>query len=205
MKKILITGGNGDISIAIIKLLESLNEYEIFAPGKNQLDVTNVDNIEEYFKDKYFDVIVNNAGYIVPKSITESPVSNYLTTLNVNLMGTFHITNRALKANPKAYIINIGSSAATKSHANWSAYCAAKAAVVMATECWAEEGVQAICLSPGRTATKMREALFPKEDKKTLLNPNDFAKVVIKALNFEYELGSNINVNVKTIGGLLNG
>jgi hypothetical protein len=58
-------------------------------------------------------------------------------------------------------------------------------------------------LSPGRTATKMRAELFSDEDISTLLNPIDFAKVVIKALNFKFELGTNIDVNLSNIKELL--
>jgi 3-oxoacyl-[acyl-carrier protein] reductase len=100
-------------------------------------------------------------------------------------------------------IINIGSAAAVESHATWSEYCASKAAVVMATKCWAEDGLYAVAVSPGRTKTKMRKSLFPNEDQETLLDPVDFAKVVMKAIRGKYESGSNILVWKKNVQQLL--
>ena len=44
-KKVLITGGNGGIAIAIKEALES-DGYEVFAPGRQDRDVTDVLSIE---------------------------------------------------------------------------------------------------------------------------------------------------------------
>lgn len=109
-----------------------------------------------------------------------------------------------LKRNASAKIINIGSSAASKVHGTWSSYCAAKAGVVMATMCWADDGYDVVCISPGRTATKMRKGLYPDEDQTTLLEPENFAKVVRRAINGNYEKGSHINVTKQNVGELLN-
>ena len=47
MKTIVITGGNGDIAQSIKKELEK--EYNILTPGKEELDVTDVKRVNEYF------------------------------------------------------------------------------------------------------------------------------------------------------------
>ena len=104
----------------------------------------------------------------------------------------------------KAKIINIGSSAGTKVHGAWSSYCASKAAVIMATKCWAEEGVDVICLSPGRTITKMRKSMYPNEDPNTLMKPEDFAIVVHQAINNKYSKGINLDVNISNVKELIN-
>ena len=75
---------------------------------------------------------------------------------------------------------------------------------MMATRCWAEDGLYAVAISPGRTKTKMRKNLFPDEDQDTLLDPADFAKVVMKAIRKEFEPGTNVLVwkhNVKQVLG----
>lgn len=99
--------------------------------------------------------------------------------------------------------MNVGSAAAVESHATWSEYCAAKAAVVMATKCWAEDGLYSVVISPGRTRTKMRKTLFPDEDQTTLLEPIDFAKVVMKAVRKEYPTGTHIIVRKTNVQELL--
>jgi len=205
MKKVIITGGNGDIAKAIANELKKMEEYEIYLPTKHELDVTSIDQAEKYISNIIPDVLINNAGHVNPQSIKECDASIDKLSIDINLFGTFNCAATTLKVNKNAQIINIGSSAATKGHGTWSAYCASKAAVVMATKCWADDGVRAICISPGRCATKMRSALYPNENQNTLLKPEDFAKVVAKAIFGEYENGSHLNVNVENIGGYLYG
>lgn len=195
MKKVLITGGQGDIAQAIRKQLNQEGGYEVRTPGKEELDVTKEESVREYIEEYIPDILINNAGYVSPQSIKECDMKHEKTSVEVNLLGVFYCSAVTLQVNPKAQIINIGSSAATKVHATWSSYCATKAAVVMATQCWAEDGVDVICISPGRTKTKMRKSLYPIEDASTLLLPEEFAVVVMKAIQHEYPAGSHINVN----------
>ena len=44
-EKVLITGGNGDIAKALTDLLK-LEGYDVKAPGKNEMDVTDIQSIE---------------------------------------------------------------------------------------------------------------------------------------------------------------
>ena len=201
--KVLITGGNGDIAQSIKQELLSADGYEVLAPGRDVLDVTNVESIEKTISSYIPDILINNAGYVVPKSIKEADVLNSKKHIDINLGGVFYCTEIALKYNPSLQIINIGSAAAVETHATWSEYCATKAAVVMATKCWAEDNLYAVVISPGRTKTKMRKSLFPDEDQETLLKTEDFAKVVMKAVRKEYETGSHIIVRKQNVQELL--
>lgn len=201
-KKVLITGGSGDIAQAIARKLGE-RDYEVRLPGRQELDVTSIESAENYIKAFVPDILINNAGFVQPESIRDCDLSREAKTLDVNLFGTFNCSAAVLRRNPQAKIINIGSSAATKVHGTWSAYCAAKAAVVMATKCWAEDGVDVVCISPGRTRTKMRRNLYPNENQDTLLNPDDFAVVVLQAILGRYERGSHINVNLSNVGELI--
>ena len=202
-KKVLITGGNGGIAQAIKRLLEA-EGYTVLAASRTELDVTNWDSVESVVKKFVPDILINNAGYVVPKSIKEMDLVSTKKHFDINIGGTFYCTGIALKYNPDLQIINIGSAAAVESHATWSEYCASKAAVVMATRCWADDGLYAVSISPGRTRTKMRKALFPDEDQSTLLEPDDFAKVVMKAVHRDYDSGSNILVRKQNVQQLLN-
>lgn len=203
MKKVLITGGNGDIAKAIAKKLLCDGEYEVRTPGKEELNVTDIAGVEKYAGEYTPDILINNAGYVLPQPISECNLESTKIAIDVNLFGTFNCAAAVLKRNKGAIIINIGSSAATKVHGTWSSYCAAKAGVVMATQCWAEDGIKALCISPGRTATKMRKGLYPDEDINTLLKPDDFAQIVMYALQGKYKWGSHINVNIENVGELL--
>ena len=202
-KKVLITGGKGDIAQSIKTLLEQEDGYEVLAPGRQELDVTNWESIEAVIKSFIPDILINNAGYVVPKSVRTMDLENTKKHFDINLGGTFYCTCIALKYNPKVQIINIVSAASVEAHATWSEYCASKAAVAMATKCWAEDGLYVVSLSPGRTKTKMRRSLFPEEDQNSLLEPIDFAKVVMKAIRMEYTSGSNIIVKKSNVQQLL--
>lgn len=201
MKTIVITGGKGDIAQAIKNELEK--EYVIYTPGRDELDVTDIQVVTDYFEKIVPDVLINNAGYVVPMSIAECDIYSEKKAIDINLFGTFNCTAAVLNKNRNAKVINIGSSAATKVHGTWSSYCASKAGVVMATKCWAEDGFDVVCVSPGRTATKMRSGLFPTEDKNTLLRTEEFAKIIRMVVENKYESGTHLNVTVDNVGELL--
>ncbi len=203
MKNVLITGGNGDIAKAIVAELQKNEEFNVYTPGKEALDVTDPTSVHQYVEKVKPDILINNAGYIEPVPIAENSIQSEKHSIDVNLLGVFNCTGAVLEQNEQALIINLGSSAGTKPRGNWSSYCATKAGVIMATKCWADEGIKTVCLSPGRTKTKMRNRLYPDEDQQTLLTPQEFAQVVMKAIEGEYEYGANIDVSRQTIDELL--
>lgn len=202
-KKVLITGGSGGIAQAIKALLKK-DGYTVFAPTRQEMDVTSWESIEAVIKDFVPDILINNAGYVVPQSIKQMDLENTKKHFDINVGGTFYCTGIALKYNPDLEIVNICSAASIESHATWSEYCASKAAVAMATKCWAEDGLYAVAISPGRTRTKMRKFLFPDEDQSTLLEPADLAKVVMRGVRKEYPSGSNIIVRKQNVQQLIN-
>ena len=201
-KRVLITGGSGDIAQAIRYQLEA-EGYEVYAPSRHEMDVTDWESIDKVMQQFEPDILVNNAGYVVSRSIKEADLAETKKHIDINLNGTFYCTAIGLKYNADLQIINVASAAAVTTHATWSEYCASKAAVVMATKCWAEDGLYAVAISPGRTRTKMRKSLYPDEDQSTLLEPEDFAKVILKAVRKDYEPGSHIIVRKQNVHELL--
>ena len=168
------------------------------------MDVTDIISIEKVVSTFVPDILINAAGYVVPQSVKKADLVSTRKHIEINLLGTFYCTQIALKYNSHLDIINIGSAASVATHATWSEYCASKAGVVMATKCWAEDGLYSVVISPGRTKTKMRKALFPDEDQDTLLEPSDFAKVVMKAVQKEYPTGTHIIVRKSNVQDILN-
>jgi NAD(P)-dependent dehydrogenase (short-subunit alcohol dehydrogenase family) len=75
----------------------------------------------------------------------------------------------------------------------------------MATKCWAEDGLYAVVISPGRTKTKMRKSLYPDEDQNTLMLADDFAEVVMKGVRKEYPSGTHVNVNKQNVKEIIRG
>ena len=184
MKKVLITGGSGDIAQAIKALLESKG-YDVYAPSRHEMDVTDWDSIDKTMKKFVPDILINNAGYVTPCSIKEANLENAKKHIDINLSGTIYCTQLGFKYNPNLEIINVGSAAALETHATWSEYCATKAAVVMATK------------------TKMRKSLYPDEDQNTLLDPADFAKVVYNAVLHKYTSGTHLVIRKQNVQEIL--
>ena len=203
MVKVLITGGGGDIAQAIAEELSECGDYQISAPTRAELDVTDSEAVMRYVTELTPDVLVNNAGYVKPQSIFKSTISEVDRHIDVDLKGAWYCTLAAAQANKNVRVVSIGSSAATKVFPTWAEYCACKAGLVMATQCWAQDGLDAVCVSPGRTRTKMRKGLYPNEDPSTLLDPADFARVVVKAIEGQYKPGTHINVNASNVKTLL--
>ncbi len=202
--RIVITGGSGDIAKSIIKKIKCSYPFaEIFSPNKQELNVLNYEECQLFIKNVRPDILINNAGYIKEHVLSSDDICSDLKTIDINLSSIFNLSNAAIKYNKDCLVINIGSSAGTKARGGWSAYCAAKAGLIMATKCWAEEGVNTICLSPGRTISKMRKMLFPTEDQSSLLQPDKFADVVILAMKNKFINGSNVDVTINNVEELI--
>ena len=199
-KKMLITGGHGDIAHCLADVFGE--EFDVYAPGRDVLDVTDSLNVKLYIEKLKPDVVINCAGYINPGSVKDCGVNGWVSEVEVNLLGCFYVSHYALKQGCSC-IINIGSSAGTKGKAGWSGYCASKRGVVSLTESLCNEGVCCFCVSPGRTQTKMRSMLFPEEDTSTLLPPSIFANVVfILYQNRGSICGCDVVVKQKPDGGV---
>ena len=59
MKKILLTGGNGFIGKNILESYLA-EKYEIIAPRSFELNLIDTDNVDNFFKDKEFDVVLHS-------------------------------------------------------------------------------------------------------------------------------------------------
>jgi 3-oxoacyl-[acyl-carrier protein] reductase len=179
--KTVITGGQSDIGKAIAAILPGA----VSLPGRKELDVTRLFRVKQFFQAHKPHIVVNCAGYIEPETVAESDPTLWFEQINVNLLGTYYCAKYALQ-NGANLVINIASTAGREGRAGWSAYCASKAGVISLTQSLAAEGVDAYCIIPGRTKTKMRARLFPNENESTLLQPVDIANVVKRILEGEF-------------------
>ena len=58
MKRILVTGANGQLGQSILEQSKNYKEIECFFVTRNELDITNEELINHYFEDKSFDFVV---------------------------------------------------------------------------------------------------------------------------------------------------
>jgi len=185
MKSILITGGAGDWAQSFYQQFK--NQFDISTPSRAEMDISNELSVSNYFKNKSFDIVINNAGTIHPKRILESDTQLWINDIHVNLIGTYLTAKAALTNNAKATIINISSTAAFNAYPDWSSYCASKAGVVTLTKCLAKDGFNSYCLCPGAIMTKFRDKFDLPND--NILTCDDISKHVIDILNEEYTTG----------------
>jgi len=114
------------------------------------------------------DVLVNAAGVQPPLGpFAQVDLKSWKKNIEINLMGTALCCRAALPgmlARGRGKIINFSGGGANSSRPNFSAYAAAKAAVVRFTEVLADEvrghGIQVYAVSPGVVRTRMIEEIL---------------------------------------------
>ena len=195
-KTALITGGAGGLGGAIARGLRAEGVHLIILDMKPeeearrilsdlgdfdyiQADLSNLDQTQTALGSalemcKEVDILVNCAGLWPTNFVKDTPVDEWLITLNINLNSAFVLSrdfvNHRLSLEKTGVILNITSQAAfggaTSGHAH---YAAAKAALVNFTRSLAREvapsGIRVNALAPGMMATDMSaQALAERQE-----------------------------------------
>jgi len=83
-KKILVTGANGQLGQSIAKFVSTYKDLEFTFVTQEKLEFDPLENIDAFFQDKVFDVVVNCAAYTaVDKAETEYELANLVNHLAV--------------------------------------------------------------------------------------------------------------------------
>ena len=134
-------------------------------------DVSNFEDCEELTKqiiEKFgrLDVLVNNAGITKDMLLMRMKKEDFEQVIDVNLVGTFHVTKNVISYMLKARtgrIINISSVVGVSGNAGQTNYAASKAGIIGFTKSLAKEvasrGVLANVVAPGFIETSMTEVL----------------------------------------------
>ena len=145
-KKLLEKGANVLIIGRSLKRLK-----ESFPNSKSNLlsfDIGDIENIvfnakkSLDFLDNRVDVLINNAGIGVSKSIEDLEYTDFIDVFNVNVFGLSLFTKEVIpimKGQQHGTIINIGSTASLKGYKNGSIYASSKFALRCLTQCWQAE------------------------------------------------------------------
>lgn len=124
------------------------------------------------------DIVVNNAGIVAPTRIPDMSAAEFSRMLEVNVVGTFNVTQAALphlkmsRQNPA--IVNVGSIAAQRGGGllGGSHYAAAKGGVISFTKATAREGgafgIRANAVAPGIIETGMTEGKYDAERRRAI-------------------------------------
>jgi NAD(P)-dependent dehydrogenase (short-subunit alcohol dehydrogenase family) len=111
----------------------------------------------------HLDVLVNNAGVILPKGVLDTAVDEWDRTMAVNLRAIF-LLSRMLMPELRARrgcIVSTASTAGLRAQHENGPYCTAKSGVIMFTQALAQEvrrdGVRVNCICPGAIDTPLLE------------------------------------------------
>jgi NAD(P)-dependent dehydrogenase (short-subunit alcohol dehydrogenase family) len=121
------------------------------------------------------DVLHNNAGIPLVKTVTETTEEEWDRIIDVNLKGVFLGSKYAIKQMQKqggGAIINTASNFGLIGSPNWPAYCASKGGVVLLTKAMAidhsPDNIRVNCICPGNINTPMLEfAVASSKDPKS--------------------------------------
>ena len=175
-----------------------LASEHLYAP----LDVSDVNEVNRTFQmimEKYgrIDVLVNNAGFGVFESFTETSLDDFAEMMNVNYLGIVYCTKAALPAMLEArtgYIVNIASVAGKLATKKTTAYSASKHAVIGLSNALRQElqgtGVHLAVINPGPIATAFFERADPsghymrnlQKMRGVVLQPSQVVNQMIRAI-----------------------
>jgi 3-oxoacyl-[acyl-carrier protein] reductase len=235
MKKAIVTGAGGQLgSIFVNALVEK--GYFVYALDINlknnsvssnikplKLDITNESEVHRFFSSvQYLDVLVNNAGTGIFTPFEERTASEFRRVMDVNLLGTFLMSQSAveiMKKNGGGKIVNIASIYGSKSsderiygnsgRNNSEVYSASKAGVISLTQYMAahfgKHNIQTNSISPGGIYNKQPDEFVANYEYKTPMNRMGEAKDLLSTLFYlisddtKYTTGQDIAVD----GGFL--
>lgn len=204
-KKALVTGGAKGIGLAITRALAAAGA-EVIACGRDAAalqaaaseigcatavcDVTDEGQVLRLFAGVgRLDILINNAGFGVFKSLLDTTAGEWDRVINTNLRGAFLCSREALRVmagQGGGRIINIASVVGLKGYPRQGAYTASKHGLLGLTKVLAVEGqehaviAQAIC--PGGVDTEMVAASRPDLDRSVLMRPEEVAEAVLYCL-----------------------
>ena len=132
------------------------------------------------------EILVNNAGFFMPGSISGEEEGTLERTMETNVYGTYYLTREILpdmRKRGRGHIFNICSIASKVAYPNGGSYCMSKFAMLgfskVLREETKEEGIRVTAVLPGATYTKSWEGSGLPESR--FIKPEDVAKAVLSA------------------------
>lgn len=165
MKQVVITGGRGGLGTAIATVFVEVG-WEVLAPSRTELDVTDPAQIRRYFEGLAPDLLVCTAGTIRDSLLARASENDWNTVMEVNYHGAAECAQAVLPAMMErghGHIIFISSFSALHPPLGQVAYAAAKAALLGLTKDLAHshgpKGIRINAILPGFLETKMTQSV----------------------------------------------
>lgn len=210
-----VLNGRGEIAEALIQKMEAHGVKAIGVSG----DISDFESAGKMLTEAEANlgpihVLVNNAGITNDKLMLRMSAEDFEQVLKVNLVGTFNMTQQALKKMMKlrtGAIINLASVSGLMGNLGQANYAASKAGVVGFTKSVAREGaargITCNAIAPGFIETDMTDVLSDKVKEQvaktiplqTFGQVEDVANAALFLAESSYITGQVLNVD----GGLV--
>jgi 3-oxoacyl-[acyl-carrier protein] reductase len=181
-------------SVEVISVAERLGE-QAFGVACDVADPKQCFELVAKTIDRFgrLDVLVNNAGLGVFKSISEMSIEEWRRQIDVNLGGVFYCSKAALphlSASGDGFIINIGSLASRNAFAGGTGYNASKFGLLGMSEAMMldvrHQGVRVSMVMPGSVNTFFNDH-FQTSERGWKLEADDCALAVMQLLEYPKE------------------
>ena len=159
-------------------------------------DIGDIDNLAvnaqkvlSIFENK-IDVLINNAGIGLSRSIEDLNYNDFIEVFNVNVFGLSLFTKEIIpfmKREKYGTIINIGSTASLKGYKNGSIYSSSKFAVRCLTQCWQAElrsfNIRVCQINPSEVTTAFGNSKREERDEvNNKLTPREISHSIISVI-----------------------
>lgn len=95
MKNLVLFGATGGIGSQLLPLLK--NRYNVIAPKRIAVDVTNINSVKNFFANNDIDIVLNFSGTFYSELLIDmDDISHAKETVDVNIMGNINILSACL-------------------------------------------------------------------------------------------------------------
>lgn len=170
-----LTGGEGDLAGALKIELKSQG-WEVFAPSRAELDVTNPNSIRTFFGTlPKLDMLVTCAGVLHDALVSKLTDAQWNACCDVNLTGAFRCAQAAaplMSPSIGGSVVFISSGSAKFGNRGQANYAASKAGLIALAQSlareWGQDNIRVHCILPGFLTTHMTAHLHRNAEDHTL-------------------------------------